>query len=68
VSIDSHVQVKDDIEGELDKWIHHWSDKVDVTYEMKYDLVMSIYNSLRSGGALDPALTATTDYEDQQYN
>lgn len=68
MSIDSHVQVQNDIEEELDKWIRHWSDKVDVTYEMKYDLVMAIYNSLRAGGALDPALTATTDYDEEQYN
>jgi hypothetical protein len=66
VSIDSYTQVRASIKEEVDEWHNFWSKEA--TYEEKHDLIQSIFDDLRAGGALDPALTETTDYTDERYN
>lgn len=66
MSLDSHAQVLRDIKEEVDKWDNYW--EMDNTFEVRDDLVQCIYHSLLSGRALDPALTQTTDYDEEQYN
>jgi hypothetical protein len=68
--MDSRVQVRQGIKDEVDEWVGFWIDvkDMDVTYEMKYDLIQGIFDALVAGGALDPLIAQTVDYEDEHYN
>ncbi len=74
MSLDSDVQIKKQIMRELEEWLHFWgvvsrNGQLEyVTYEERNDLVLSIFDALDEGRALDPAIPPTVDTEDEHYN
>ena len=74
MSYDSNVQVKRAIMHELEDWLIFYGvvsregQLETVLFDERNDLVLSIFEELEAGRALDPALTETCGHDDEHYN
>lgn len=63
---DSHVQVRNIIQVEVDNWCEHWG--YEATWDERQDLAAAIHNELRQANAFSHYIPETTEDEDEHYN
>ena len=65
-SLDSHVQIREDIYQELRAWRSHFD--IYVNDGQLLQLSQDIFLELEDGGVFDPLIPPSLDYEDETYN